>query len=55
MLATVYHGESDTIYYLVDENAPEDEQPAVVGSVSTREPEYEKMTLNEIEREQKAV
>ncbi len=34
---TVYHGESSTVFYVVDTSAPESEQPAVKASYRTRQ------------------
>ena len=33
---TTYHGEGDTVFNVVDADAPEGEQPAVVASYSQR-------------------
>lgn len=33
---TAWHGETGSIFYVVDTHAPEDEQPAVVREYSTR-------------------
>ena len=55
MIATTYHGESETLFYIVDENVPPEEQPAVVATVSTQPPSVRTMTLEQIKQEMEAL
>ena len=55
MIATLWHGESDSVYNVIDDTAPPEEQPAVVASVSLTDPDYDYMTLDQVKRESAAV
>jgi hypothetical protein len=55
MKATVWQGESETLYYVIDEYADESEQPAIVATISSHPPEIATLTLDAIKQEMKAI
>lgn len=55
MIATTYHGETETLFYVIDDDAPQAEQPAVVATVSTSPPDVRTMTHEQIQIEQDAL
>jgi hypothetical protein len=55
MIATIWHGENETLYHVIDEYAPDEEQPAIVATVSTTPKDIKTMTLAEIKVEQTAI
>jgi hypothetical protein len=55
MIGTLYHGESTTLFYVVNNELPEEEQPAIIASIDAKEPDYRTLTMVECEEQLRAV